>query len=271
MHDRLIVSSSYRYLDFSWWCSNDIRELNVIWVPAIVVRASGDFAPWLPTLEPNGGPHIPNATAIALFSPWDLRLLGTLIDLNRCTSFFPYRWAMYYLAQNILQTSLAYVTKFCLTLLDICSYQGCQKEAASVLWRLLGFCVMAARREWRPQYMLRHTEGYSIWDLEGGREENFAHLSPHIFVPCLNKVEERGVFKYVQCPSSCSLCENNHYTIKAGEIRATRTLVIFAPPPPPHMRISNWIALDLNCTFVGIIWHVQWAQQVFCVFLDSLQ
>ncbi len=34
-------------------------------------------------------------------------------------------------------------------------------------------------------------------------------------------------FKYIPCSRNCSLRENYHYTIKAGNTRATRTLVIF--------------------------------------------
>ncbi len=33
-------------------------------------------------------------------------------------------------------------------------------------------------------------------------------------------------FNYVPCPRSCSLRENHHYAIKAGNTRATRTLVL---------------------------------------------
>ena len=35
---------------------------------------------------------------------------------------------------------------------------------------------------------------------------------------------------HVPCPRCCSLCEKHHYTIKAGDTRATRTLVISELP-----------------------------------------
>ncbi len=74
---------------------------------------------------------------------------------------------------------------------------------------------------------------------EGGLLNSPPSVRPSVF-PSIRSLCQRDVPFPVPCPRCCSLCEKHHYTIKAGDTGATRTLVsIYNPKGENDIKFCN--------------------------------